>query len=1641
VAGEGLPLDYQVLVERACRVGARLRGLGAGPEALVALVLPRSAELVACQLGVLFAGAAFLPLDPAMPDERLRSVLTDAGVVAAIGPEARVRHLVPAGVPVLAPAAALAEERARFEPAAVRPGQLAYVIYTSGSTGQPKGVAVDHLSLANLVDWHLRHFNVTARDRATLLAGPGFDASVWEIWPYLAAGASLHVPDEETRLSAPALAAWLTGRGITIGYAPTPLAELLIQEAWPAPCPLRALLTGGEALRSRPPADLPFRLHNNYGLTESTVVASSGEVSSPTRPNERLPSIGWPIDNTALYVLDEALAPVPPGLVGELYIGGAALARGYHRQPGMTAERFIPDPFGAPGGRLYKTGDLVRRLADGDLHYVGRNDKQVKVHGHRVELAEIERALCALPEVVTAVADVVAEPGRREGRLVAWVVPRDSSAPRLDVAKRRLKNTLPDYMIPAVLVPVPSLPLTPNGKVDRGRLPPPPVAEEAEEPPADAVEERLIGLWRECLNVDRVGRRANFFDLGGYSLLGARLFARVRESFGVSLPLQTMFAAPTVAEMAVLVRSGQGARPDEVPRRTYPQHGYRLSFAQERLHITDALLPNRAVYNVPVAVRLRGELSEPSLREALNRIVRRHAVLRVHFGAAEDGTLLQFDGGWNEAPWASEAHAGLSPAQRDEAVKVALQDEWARPFRLDAGPLIRIRLLTFAPDDHALVLCLHHIVTDGQSLALLLGELADHYRDARGGRPESPLEGPDYLDYAGWQRQRLRGEAVAADMGYWKQRLEEAPQSLTLPTDRTRPAASTFRGGSVPFTVDGPLSAAVAAAAQTHDCTPFVVFLAAYASLLARYSGQNDLVVGTAVANRSAPGTEDMLGLFVNTIALRLRAEPGTSFAGLLAALRQALAEALAHQALPFELVIEAVRPERGLSHNPLFQVFFNYLAGPLPALDLDGARGEPVEPALTTAKFDLSLTVTRQDGTHAGYWNYSADLFDEATVERMRSQYLALLRDATAHPGRPVAQLSLLDEREAKALLHDWNDTARPLLGGGLVHRAVERTAARHPDTLAVVHGDQALTYSQLDAKADRLASRLRASGVRPHSFVGISLEPSADLIVAVLGALKAGCAYVPLDPAFPRERLAGMLADAPVRCVLTLARLRPVLPTGDVPLICLDEPGPEEAERPEVREATDAALAAVGRIYAIFTSGSTGRPKLAAVYHRGFAALVDWYIRDYAMTQADRVLLVSSFNFDLTQKAIFAPLMTGGCLHLPEQSGYDPVALRRQIEAERITLVTCTPSAFYPLVEEGEEAALAQLRSLRHVFLGGEPIAASRLRRWASSPQFHAEIVNTYGPTECSDIVASYRLRDLASPQDGPVPIGRPIPNARLYVLGPGLELLPIGAVGELCIGGAGVGQGYLNDTALTADRFVPDPFGPEPGARLYRSGDLARFLPDGNLVFLGRRDFQVKVRGFRIEFGEIDAALQAHPAVRAAVTTALEGPGRDKALASYVVRRADTTTAELKGWLRCRLPEYMVPSFVVFLEALPLSPNGKVDRKALPRPEVGAADRELTPRNETEARVQEIWGALFDGRRVGIHEDFFDVGGHSVLAAQLLGRINAALGVALSLRDVFTQRTVAGQAELIARQSARPAEAPARITRAARKKFQGP
>ncbi|WP_405774631.1 non-ribosomal peptide synthase/polyketide synthase [Streptomyces sp. NBC_00859] len=1620
IVAEGVEVSFAELEVRANRIAHYLIGQGVGAESLVGLCLPRGVDMIAAIVGVWKAGAGYLPIDPAQPTERVAFMLRDSRAALVLTaeeflddlPAGRSRLVALDGTFVQMQLAGLPTERPGTR---VEAQSLAYVIYTSGSTGQPKGVAVTHGGLANYVA------SVPGRvgfgkpgARYALLQAQATDLGNTVVFASLATGGELHILDEGAVTDPQAVAAYLAEHRIDHFKAvPSHLAALSAAGGFDAVLPAGSLVLGGEApspawLRELLAVAGEREVYNHYGPTETTIGVATTRLTAEQTAAGVVP-VGTPIANTRLYILDQHLRPVAPGIAGELYVAGAGLARGYIRRVGLTAERFVANPFES-GRRMYRTGDRAKWTADGQVVFLGRADDQVKIRGFRIEPGEVQGVVGAHPQVAQAVV-IAREDVPGDKRLIAYVIPTDLDEPRdhLPASVREFAGQrLPEHMVPSAVVVLDTLPLTGNGKLDRKALPAPDYSSSLASGGRRAAtlqEEILCMAFAEVLGLPEVGVDDDFFELGGHSLLAVRLVSRIRSVLGIEVEIRSLFDAPTVAGLAAGLTNAGQVRP-ALAARQRPEH-VPLSFAQRRLWFIGQLEGPNAAYNVPVALRLDGDVDREVLEAALRDVIGRHEVLRTVYDIA-DGEPYQRIVDIGELEWELPL-IEVAPQELADAVAKAA----AHAFDLAVDVPFRAWLFSAAAHEQVLVVTMHHIAGDGWSKRPLARDLSLAYAARCEGR--APVWEPlpvQYADYALWQRDLLGEDSdsdslISRQVAYWRAALDGAPEELELPVNRFRPETPSHRGHDVALTVPAQVHTRLSAVARAEGVTTFMVLQAALAMLLSKLGAGTDIPIGSATAGRTDEALDDLVGFFINTLVLRTNLSGDPTFRDVLGRVRETSLSAFAHQDVPFERLVEELAPSRSMGRHPLFQVMLQVQNNAEAVLDLHGVQTDGVTAGAAVAKFDLDVSVAEvldEAGAPAGLRGSvvaSADLFDAETAERLVARWVRVLERLAVDPGLRLSTLGVLDDVERGRVVVEWNDSAVELPGDATVVGLFEAQVARTPEVVAVVSGGECVSYAELDVRANRLARRLVALGVGPESFVGVCLERGIETVVALLAVLKSGGAYLPIDPGYPADRIAYMLSDAKPVVVLTSVGAVASVPESGARVVVLDDVEPAGFE--------GGPLGVVIRpehpAYVIYTSGSTGRPKGVVVEHRSVAGLLCWAAAEFGGADFRRVLVSTSFNFDVSVFELFGPLVSGGSVEVVNN-------LLALADADSpvgdVSLVSGVPSAFAQMVAAGEIRARP-----RTVVLAGEALTADAVAGIRTAIP-GARVANIYGPTEATVYTTGWYVgADAGADVEGAVPIGRPISNARVYVLDGFLSPVPVGVPGELYIAGAGLARGYLGRPELTGERFVADPFS-SCGGRLYRTGDVVRWSQDGQVEYLGRADEQVKIRGFRIELGEVQAVVAAHPQVAQAVVVAREDVPGDKRLVAYVVPAEEAEPAGLPlriaEFVGDRLPAYMVPSAVVVLDSLPLSVNGKLDRKALPAPEY------VTGNGRGPVTVQEellcgVFAQVLGVPEVGVGDDFFALGGHSLLAVRLISRIRTVLGVEVPLRSLFDTPTVAG------------------------------
>ncbi|QGT59609.1 non-ribosomal peptide synthetase [Bacillus velezensis] len=1580
-------LTYAELDQYTDRLAVRLRQKGVRKESMVGVLAERSPEMAVSVLAVLKAGGAYVPLDPDYPEDRLRYMLEDSGACLLLAqPGLSVSGFSGETLEVsLSSLTSEAETGAVSDEADA--DSLAYIIYTSGSTGTPKGVAVEHRQAAAFLSGMQGQFPLTEEDVIVLKSSFSFDASIWQLFWWTISGASVYLLPAGWEKDPVRMIEAFSSEKVTTAHFIPAMVNSFLDALETEPAETRARLgrtltrvfAGGEALSPLTAARfadlLPeTMLIHGYGPTEATVDAAFYVCDRKQDSGRTRLPIGKPVPGARLYVLDSGGTIQPAGVAGELYIAGTGVARGYLNRPELTEERFVDDPF-YPGERMYQTGDIARWTEDGLVEWLGRSDGQVKVRGYRIEPGEIEAAIRRIDGIREAAVTARTEHG--ETALYAYIEGRKSDDVRAELATR-----LPAYMMPAQFIEMSEWPVTPSGKLDRRALPAPGGAadRQAYTAPRNVTEMKLCALWEEVLKNGPVGIRDHFFERGGHSLKATALVSRIAKEFGVQVPLQDIFARPTVEELASVIQDLEES-PYEAIQPAKKQDTYPVSSAQKRMYVLQQLEDGGVGYNMPAVLELTGPLDRSRLEETFRQLVERHESLRTSFETGPDGEPVQ------------RIHDSV-PFQLDEAESA---DAFVRPFCLEEAPLFRAALVKESEEHHLLLTDMHHIISDGVSVNTLIKEFGELYA----GRSLAPMR-LQYKDYAVWQRSFQEKEGYQKQEAYWLKRLEGELPVLELPADKPRPAVRSFAGGSVSCTLDADTASGLHRIARDHGSTLYMVLLAAYNTLLARLSGQEDIIVGSPIAGRPHKDLEPILGMFVNTLAIRTEPKGDKRFTDYLAEVRQAALEAYEHQDYPFEELVERLGVQRDTSRNPLFDVMFVLQNMERESLNLNELHlTQAADTGHKTAKFDATLYAAEgSDGSISFDFEFNTDIYQKQTIEKWLSYFTRILTKVIEDQTIPLGDIHVLDDAETNRVIYQFNQTKSDYPRHETISRLFERQAEETPDARAVVYDGQILTYRELNERANRIAAALRSNGVGPESVVALLTGRTTELASGILGILKAGGAYLPIGDDVPRERAEWMLKDCKADILLQSDKLDGLPLSGKRLFIediqtkaGLSSENPEPLGGPE-------SLA-----YMIYTSGSTGAPKGVMIEQRSVIRLVknSNYI-DF--TPKDRLLFTSSLGFDVTTFEIFGPLLNGASLYVSDQETYlDSDVLETFIQQNGITTLWLTSSLFNHLSEQNEHV----FSGLSRLIIGGEALSPSHVNRVRKTLP-HLSIWNGYGPTENTTFSTCFLIEQS---YDHSIPIGRPVGNSTAYIINSRGTPQPIGVIGELCTGGDGVARGYFGRPELTEEKFVPNPF--VPGERMYRTGDLARWLPDGTIEYAGRMDDQVKIRGYRVELGEIEAALRSLDGVKEAAVSVRTGQSGNKELIAYMSLQTDMDTEKVRSSLSKQLPNYMVPAYMMELEKLPLTPNGKLDRKNLPEPELALQTAYTAPRNELEEQLSVIWQEVLGTKQVGIEDSFFELGGDSIKALQVAARLGR-YGWKMTASDLFRHPSIKELAPLI-------------------------
>ncbi|MDZ8110116.1 MAG: amino acid adenylation domain-containing protein [Nostoc sp. DedQUE12a] len=1629
VVFENTQLTYQQLNQRANQLAHYLRTLGVGPEVLVGICLERSLEMIVGLLGILKAGGAYVPLDPSYPKERLAFILEDTQTPVLLTQEKLVENLPSHQAQVICLDLLLEENTQNNQENPVNQttlDNLIYVIYTSGSTGQPKGVMIPHRGICNQLHWRQTTFRLTDADKVLLTISFSFDPSVWQIfWP-LCFGGQLIVPRPGGHQDAAYLVKAIAQQQITVLALVPSILRVLLEEKGIENCRLlRHVTCGGEALpvelidRFFAQLNLDNVLHNCYGPTEASIDTTFWTCQRGS--SYTIAPIGRPITNAQIYILDENLQPVPVGESGELYIGGIGLARGYLNRPELTKEKFIIDPFSSQeGARLYRTGDLARYNSDGNVEFVGRIDHQVKIRGFRIELGEIEAVLNQHP-ALTQTLVIAREDIPGDKRLIAYIVANPKEIPTQVEIRQFLQGRLPEYMVPAYFVFLDTLPLNPNGKIDRRALPAPDISDlnlsSNFVPPQNPTEEVLASIWAKVLRLEQVGIHNNFFELGGHSLLATQVMSRVREAFGIEIPLQVLFENPTIANLAEAIAQNQ--IPENNPQnQTIPQIDNReaapLSFAQQRVWFLEQLEPNSRAYIISDAQRLTGQLNIDVLQQALDAIVVHHEALRTNFIKSPDGSPIQVI----TLPRSIELKV---IKVTEEQAQYLLTQEAQPPFNLESDLMLRASLLQIDEHEQILLLVMHHIASDGWSMGILWQQLAVVYEAFLNGKPSPLAKLPiQYADFAAWQHQWLSGEVLSNQINYWKTHLAGANTVLELPTDRPRPPVQTYQGAAQSLTLPQSLGASLTELSRQEGVTLFMTLLAAFGTILHRYTGQEDILIGSPIAGRNRSEVEGLIGFFINTVVLRTDFSGNPSFRSVLSRVRQMALGAYAHQDMPFEKLVEELQPERDTSRNPLFQVWFNMLNLRDIQLEIPGVAVEPIPMLETGSKFDLTLYVTEQNQGIKLDLVYNTDLFTPERMMEMLHQFHHLLNQIVTAPENQISFYSLVTP-QARFLLPEPT-AVLPQPEYQLVTTMFTSWVNSVPEHSALRQGSQAWNYGDLGKIAQGLAEALLSQGLQRGDVVAVFGTRSFGLIASMTAVLLSGGVLLTLDRKLPSQRHQLMLREAKAKYILYIDN-QTQEDSGiaeSLISICVNSDTGEIINSPQGSTQTVnlPQIAGDDAAYIFFTSGTTGVPKGVLGCHKGMAHFLNWQRQTFKIGQQDRVAQLTGLSFDVVLRDIFLPLTSGATLCLPEEGdNLEPTKILRYLEDEEISVLHTVPSLAQSWLANVPSGVF--LRNLRWLFFAGEPLKETLVLRWRDAFPESGEIVNLYGPTETTLAKCYYQVPVECTP--GVQPVGSPLPQTQALVFTPNHQPCGIGEPGEIVIRTPFRSLGYINAQQENRSGFVKNPFGNDEEDWLYYTGDRGCYRPDGSLEILGRKDHQVKIRGIRIEPGEIETVLAQHPDVLQTVVIAREDVPGDLRLVAYIILNQDsiTTVSEIRHFLSTKLPQYMLPSAFVLLEAMPLTPNGKVNRRALPAPDLSRQQPEGTfvaPRNEVERQLTEIWEQLLGVQPVGVQDNFFELGGHSLLAVKLFWQIEKTFNKNLPLAILFQSSTVEALAKII-------------------------
>ncbi|WP_456279946.1 surfactin non-ribosomal peptide synthetase SrfAA [Bacillus sp. K7] len=1603
VVFEDRTLSYQTLHEQSSRIANLLKQKGVGPDSPVAVLLDRSERMITSIMGILKAGGAYVPIDPAFPAERIQYILEDCGADFILT-ESKVAAPM-SDAELIDFDQAIAEGAVDSPNPDVNARNLAYIIYTSGTTGRPKGVMIEHRQVHHLVESLQQAIYQSGSQtlRMALLAPFHFDASVKQIFASLLLGQTLFIVPKKTVTNGAALAAYYRRHSIEATDGTPAHLQMLVAAGDFEGLKLKHLLIGGEGLSSVvadkllklfKEAGTAPRLTNVYGPTETCVDASVHPVIPESAVQSAYVPIGKALGNNRLYILDQKGRLQPEGVAGELYIAGDGVGRGYLHLPELTAEKFLQDPF-VPGDRMYRTGDVVRWLPDGTIEYLGREDDQVKVRGYRIELGEIEAVIQHAPDVEKAV--VLARPDEQANLEVsAYVVQKTGSEFAPASLREHAARQLPDYMVPAYFTEVAEIPLTPSGKVDRRKLfalEVKAVSGTAYTAPRNETEKAIAAIWQDVLNVEKAGIFDNFFETGGHSLKAMTLLTKIHKQTGAHIPLQYLFENPTIAALAEEAEHRESRAFTAIEPAEKQEH-YPLSLAQQRTYIVSQFEDAGVGYNMPAAAILEGPLEIQKLELAFQELIRRHESLRTSF-ILENSTPRQ--------NIHDSVNFDIEMIDRGSRSDETVMTSFVRRFDLAKAPLFRIGLMELGENRHMLLFDMHHLISDGVSIGIILEELARIYKGEQ--LPEPRLQ---YKDYAVWQSVQA-AEGYQKDRAYWKEVFAGELPVLQLLSDYPRPPVQSFEGDRVSIKLDAGLKDRLHRLAEQNGATLYMVMLSAYYTLLSKYTGQDDIIVGTPSAGRNHSDTEGIVGMFVNTLAIRSEVKQDETFTQLIARVRKQVLDAFSHQDYPFEWLVEDLNIPRDVSRHPLFDTMFS-LQNATEGIPAVGDLSLSVhETNFKIAKFDLTVQARETDEGIELDLDYSTKLFKQSTADRLLNHFARLLDDAAAEPEKQISEYKLLSKEEAAAQIQQFNPGKTPYPKGKTIVQLFEEQAAKTPDQPALQYEGKSLTYRELNERANRLARGILSLGAGEGKTAAVLCERSMDMIVSILAVLKAGSAYVPIDPEHPIQRMQHFFRDSGAKVLLTQKKLKALAEEAAFSgvIVLADEEESYHADTQNLALPLDSA--AVANL--TYTSGTTGTPKGNIVTHANILRTMK-ETNYLSITEQDTILGLSNYVFDAFMFDMFGSLLNGAKLVLiPKETVLDMARLSRVIERENISILMITTALFHLLVDLNP----ACLSTLRKIMFGGERASVEHVRK-ALQTVGKGKLLHMYGPSE-STVFATYHPVDELEEDTLSVPIGKPVSNTEVYILDRAGHVQPAGIAGELCVSGEGLVKGYYNRPELTEEKFVPHPF--TSGERMYKTGDLARWLPNGDIEFIGRIDHQVKIRGQRIELGEIEHQLQTHDRVQETVVLAVDQGAGDKLLCAYFVGEGDISSQELREHAAKDLPAYMVPAVFIQMDELPLTGNGKIDRRALPLPDanVSTGVSYVAPRNETEQKLADIWAQVLQVQQVGAYDHFFDIGGHSLAGMKMLALVHQELDVELSLKDLFQSPTVEGLAQVIA------------------------